>query len=352
MKTFILSLVALGWTVAMQAQNFQVQAVSGGEELSYAYIYLNGRVCGIADQNGAFDISRSKLHIGDTISASYVGARSAFVVYTKELANESGYTLELQPDQVLGSVEVTSKFNIQRFFNKNVRKRIPPDWWSEQAGHADVRFEGLPGTEHIRTDFFYGIIPTKDLKTETHTRTGITDTSSVTRDNRIIVYSSIFHPLWRAADAPYLDENADVNAGIILRYRGEHDGKRHFLIARHVENIENYQLLLIVDKETKEIESAELDMLYGSFSTHLSCKVDFRRQRLSFKDGQNRIAIYPHHIAGTMQFGSAGVTSHFELSDIRLKEYGHREQVAITTERDSYNAPQPVFRREALFVTD
>ena len=88
-KAFILSLVALGWTVALQAQNFQVQAVSGEKKLSYAYIYLNGRVCGIADQDGAFNIPHSKLHIGDTIPASYVGARPAFAVYTKELAGES-----------------------------------------------------------------------------------------------------------------------------------------------------------------------------------------------------------------------------------------------------------------------
>jgi len=73
----------VGWTVALQAQNFQVQAVSGEEKLSYAYIYLNGRVCGIADQDGAFNIPHSKLHIGDTIPASYVGARPAFAVYTK-----------------------------------------------------------------------------------------------------------------------------------------------------------------------------------------------------------------------------------------------------------------------------
>ncbi len=96
-KAFILSLVALGWTVALQAQNFQVQAVSGEEKLSYAYIYLNGRVCGIADQDGAFNIPHSKLHIGDTIPASYVGARPAFAVYTKELAGESECTLECSP---------------------------------------------------------------------------------------------------------------------------------------------------------------------------------------------------------------------------------------------------------------
>ncbi len=33
----------------------------------------------------------------------------------------------MQPDEALDAVEVSSKFNIWRFFNKNVRKRIPPD---------------------------------------------------------------------------------------------------------------------------------------------------------------------------------------------------------------------------------
>ena len=70
---------------------------SGEKKLSYAYIYLNGRVCGIADQDGAFNIPHSKLHIGDTIPASYVGARPAFAVYTKELAGESECTLECSP---------------------------------------------------------------------------------------------------------------------------------------------------------------------------------------------------------------------------------------------------------------
>ena len=33
----------------------------------------------------------------------------------------------MQSDEVLHAVEVSSKFNIWRFFNKNVRKRNPPD---------------------------------------------------------------------------------------------------------------------------------------------------------------------------------------------------------------------------------
>ena len=60
-KAFILSLVALGWTVALQAQNFQVQAVSGEKKLSYAYIYLNGRCAGspIRTARSIFPIANS-----------------------------------------------------------------------------------------------------------------------------------------------------------------------------------------------------------------------------------------------------------------------------------------------------
>lgn len=353
MKRCVLFLSALFCTTLLCAQDFQVSTISDGEKLSYSYIYQNGKTLGAADIDGVIAIPRNRLHIGDTISVSYVGLERAFVVYTEELATQPGCVVELAPNQVLTTVEVTAKFNVLHYFNKYVRKRSVPDWWCEFSGNADITFCPPQREQPIHTRFFYGMIPSRDGNTEAHTRTGVMDQKGINAINRFIIYTTIFHPLWRSADAPFLEEGADMNLGIIVRYQGEYDGKRHFLIARYAEQeMGNYQLLLIVNKETREIESAELELLYTQHMIRLSCKIDYTRQKLSFKNNMRVVAIYPSRIEAEVKFQNTDIVNQVTLSDIRLREYTQSEQIEIQKERDAHMAPIPLIKRPSLFTTD
>ncbi|MDD3107626.1 MAG: hypothetical protein PHV49_00220 [Alistipes sp.] len=348
-KTLLLCLALFGFVWPLRAGDLRLHIVMGEETLGYAYVSLNGKVVGVADAQGTLTLSASQLTLQDTISVSYVGTLPASVVYTEALQASSEYTFQMQPDQILDMAEVTAKFNAWRFFRKSVRKHLIPDWWCEESGIAELSFTHNGRTTYaLHTPFYYGIIPTRDGKSEAHTRTQVTETLPADPQLQTMIYTAIFHSLWRITEALYFEDMAEMNTGVILQYRGEQEGKRHFVLARHVEGVSNYQLLLIVDKQSREVESATLELLYPSFDSRLSCKAQFQVQQLSFKQGESRAAIYPSHIHGEMRFSITESTCNFDLSAIQLREYSQSEKQRIEAERDSHTATQPLFRREAL----
>lgn len=332
---FALTLLCL-LPCVIQAQSFRVTAVSDGEALSYAYVYLNGGMFGVADANGEIDIPRGRLHVGDTISVSYVGMNPAWAIYTEKLSGEPGCMIGMEIREAMDAVEVTSRFNIQRFFNRNVRKHFVPGWWKLLSGPVTVELDNDAGSRTIQTRFFYGAIPDKDGLNEAHIRTGIDAVVGTEQNDSIAVYSSIFHSLWRMIDAPCLLERADMNAGMIVRYRGEREGKRYFLIARYMPtDMDNYQLLLVVDKETREIERAELEMYFVTFGGRLACKADYTRERIFDEGNVRNIYIYPSRLEADMVFRGARIACKVTMPEIGLRAYNFNEQKKLVAERDA-----------------
>ena len=123
MKTIIITLFLLmGCISGSFSQSLKLNIVSNEKEpLAYAYIFINSRLFSSTDSCGKIEIPCSLLKIGDTITASYTGAKDNFYIYNNETSIQKEYSIELVQDILLNEVVVKSVKNSNKLFRKYVK---------------------------------------------------------------------------------------------------------------------------------------------------------------------------------------------------------------------------------------
>ena len=101
------------------AQELKVQVNAGNEPVAYSYIFINKRIIGNADSSGVYILDKNKLHIGDTISASFIG-NIADVLYDNALAASGECVIDLGL-LLLSEVVVTPGADPYKLYRKYVK---------------------------------------------------------------------------------------------------------------------------------------------------------------------------------------------------------------------------------------
>ena len=143
----ILLLSASGTTLA--AQSLSVVVRMNGEPLDKAYVLVNGRQAALTDSLGTARLDVSTLREGDRIGAAYVGAVTAEVPYSVEIARQGVCTIEMTPAFVLDEVVVRSELTGWDIFSKYTR--IPMLFERRHDSKMDFSFTRTRPGEPERT---------------------------------------------------------------------------------------------------------------------------------------------------------------------------------------------------------
>ena len=96
MKGFFLSILAIFTIYNLTAQKLEITVVdSNRETLPFASIYINNILANVTDSEGIAYVTFDKLKYGDTISSTYIGMKSSYIIFDKQIHNESKCTIIL-----------------------------------------------------------------------------------------------------------------------------------------------------------------------------------------------------------------------------------------------------------------
>jgi len=249
----------------LNAQNFQLKVVSENAPLPYAYVYINGRIFCSADSLGIAFIPVSSLKLGDTLSSSFIGADNNFVIYDNDMAIKGMQTIILKENLSLDGVIVLANDKSKEYFRKYVNTRYVPTWFDELRGSFSMELSASGGVEKIQGVVIASSIPKETYSSEKSIL--ISTKSDTVGQSRFLRQRLTVIKL--ARDGVNFSKSVVYNKGIIYKYMGENNGKRVFFITRPLltnepSNSESFQTLLCVDKETKDITSAETYLILNN----------------------------------------------------------------------------------------
>lgn len=126
MRKSLLSLIVLSLSATVSAQNLKVAVRNDeGENLSYAYLYVNKKAVAVTDSLGVGIVPAAKLSVGDTVSVSYVGTEPQQAVYDEAMRRQGVWEVILNEKyRTLTADEVTVRADIEALFRRSL-KRIP-----------------------------------------------------------------------------------------------------------------------------------------------------------------------------------------------------------------------------------
>lgn len=301
MKTIIITLFLLmGCISGSFSQSLKLNIVSKEKEpLAYAYIFINSRLFSSTDSCGKIEIPCSLLTIGDTITASYTGAKDNFYIYNNETSIQKEYSIELVQDILLNEVVVKSVKNSNKLFRKYVKTPYIGNWYDEFNGDMRININySKQQNKNIKGSFKYTLLPSNYKKINKIDEFNIS-TNSDTIGFNFLVKKSV-EMLAIAQYEAVLWKSGYANKGLIALYMGEANNNHVFMITRPAyyemnKNLESSQLLLYVDKKSKNVVSAEILSVYGNGVLRYDLNV-------SFITNDKLNLIYPSKIEGTLTF--------------------------------------------------
>lgn len=121
MQRILLFSILLSVSYSVSAQDFKVSVRLGGDPVALAYVLVNGRAAALSDSTGTALLDRSVLQYGDRLSVSHVGTGSEEIVFTPEVAEAGGCTIQLTANHFMSEVVFSTKVDGWAVFNKYAR---------------------------------------------------------------------------------------------------------------------------------------------------------------------------------------------------------------------------------------
>jgi len=291
MKHYIFLILSISSFLDLRAQSLQVKVVdTKGETLPYAGVYINNNQSSVTDSGGIAYISFNMLNDGDTITSTYIGMKASSIIYNKKLQGLSKCTIVLDNNLVyeLDPVVVKAIANDDwKFFHKNLnapKSLFFKSFIMKGKFKAEVSFSKDSISHNIEGSFeFNNIIPPKTPMSDYHKyyfakMPEITSTEEDTIIKNRIIYA--------------IDQSINLSIQVISRihleysynsknskvsYLGLHDNCHFFRIV-----YSSNQILLSINKDTKEIETAEfypaLKKYSGSLESRLMTSTIYKKQ--------------------------------------------------------------------------
>lgn len=250
---FLVPVFLLSFCSFLHARDLKLKIVSQGEPLGYAYVFLNGKVYAAADSAGVTYIPRTRLQPGDTLSASYVGAKDAFFICREGNIPSDSLVLDLRRDYALDEVVVS--VDPRKLFKKYVRTRWPlyNNQKFEMNFHIETTAKGclrkgkgtLTLAFNTRMDslFRYKCL---NIRAEGDTAGAVNQIAYLLKTS----FAGAFD-----LNNPFREKTA------VIRYLGMEDGKRAFTWV-YQNGKTTVQLLILADKTTKSVDRLTVSFLF------------------------------------------------------------------------------------------
>lgn len=255
--------------------------------IPYAYILINKKPVEISDTLGIARISMSKLSNNDTISVSYLGSSPIWTIYDKSLQETKKHSFIIDESGYRLNEVVVEYQDIEKLFNKSVKKipqinyncnmsadfyasiKVPDQYTRNILGKFEAENEVWSKKFPYRAHGWFHH-PIKLLTSS--------DTTKIGRQlNSHLHY--ILNNINRAIE--FSMPNPPVIVKPQYSYLGEKDDYRVFRIVypKTITSIFPFQILVNVDKDSKEIHSIELetisrsenDKFYNLFNIKFDC---------------------------------------------------------------------------------
>lgn len=298
MKPFITLLLFVCSCFGAFAQSLKLNIISKEKEpLAYAYVFINHNFFSSADSCGKVEIPTSLLNIGDTITASYTGAKDNIYIYDNEKSLNKEQTIELTQSILLSELIVKPTRITNKLFNRYVKKPEIGNYLDEFHGDMTIIISNSNlFNKIIQGTFKYTLFPYEyrvKNKIEEYDIYTKCDTSGVST-----IIKRCLGMVIEGQSGVILNKRHYATKGMIAQYIGEDDHRRVFMITRPSfynlnKNLDSFQTLIYVDKKSKRVVSSEVLSIYGNGFMRYDIKISY-----AFNKKQN--VIYPTKIQGTL----------------------------------------------------
>lgn len=254
-----------------RGQSFEITVLNkNSQPMPYAYILVNNKPVEVSDTMGIAIIPLNKLAINDTISVSYLGASPAWIIYDGSLKENKKHSFHLDESGYnLNEVVVTYQ-DIEKQFRKSIKSVPVLNYNCKMTAKFDASLKFDPNLNNIDKKFysFSGTIEAvNDLSFKQRywnwfdPPVKFNTNSDTTRMSRSLNYhthralNDCNISLWR------FQNEKKYKGKPIYSYLGEKDNNKVFRISYPKTWFAGfyYQILFYVDKDSKYINSVEID---------------------------------------------------------------------------------------------
>lgn len=345
MQRILLFSILLSVSYSVSAQDFKVSVRLGGDPVALAYVLVNGRAAALSDSTGTALLDRSVLQYGDRLSVSHVGTGSEEIVFTPEVAEAGGCTIQLTANHFMSEVVFSTKVDGWAVFNKYAR--VPMVYEKRHDTKLNFVFTaGVPG-EADRTVSGKILMNRNNSNLsrwnyEQFAQNLIVDTRDDTTALREQLLTDLFFTLQVANGAIYrlgVSEFRDPDSyqarsldGRILfsfQSQGVDGGERIFLVTNKAYEFGSsrpLRYLFRVDNRNKRIVSSESEHVLpqSRFNQRTSATYDLYRLRWLKPETAELESVNPE----------SGISYRLSLSDIGYNNLTRREKRQLYPKED------------------
>ena len=289
-KYFLLIITVLLWHGMALAKNIEITVLNkNSQPMPYAFILVNGKALATSDTLGVAIITTSKLIDKDTISISYLGTSSQWILYDDSLKKSGKYCFYIEESSFMLNELLVILQDPEKLFRKSTKLIRQLNYNCLMYANFDANFKEVD-------------------KTVYHAAGSLEAANEVWSKNFSYRAHGWFHlPLKFATDSDTLKTGRRLNFNIHLAlnyinsvletchtksygkykphysYLGEKDNYKIFRISYPETYIGySYQIILYVDKDTKYIRSLEFeavntilnrDIYINKFSINCDCEL-------------------------------------------------------------------------------
>lgn len=263
----ILSFILQGF---VSAQNINITIRNKKlEAVPYAYILVNWKPVTVSDTLGKAIIPISRLNLKDTISVSYLGAQSKWILFDDSLKlkrnyqfylTESGYTL---PEVVINYID------IEKLFRKSIKSYPTLNYDSKMSAKFDFKItfdkKIIPNSSSYEKPISGTLVANNIIKYEPKLFMWFNppinfitenDTNNLYRWMSVTAHRALMF----ANFSIYSWQHNYTRAKPLFGYLGEKDNYNVFRITYPKSLIQNFyfQIILYIDKEFKYLKHVEV----------------------------------------------------------------------------------------------
>jgi hypothetical protein len=253
------SVFTAGSAGAQTPQSFRVEVRADGEAVGYAYVIVNDAVMAMTDAEGAATLPATRLKAGDTLSARFVGMQSVPLVWD---GTGAVIRLELIPN-VIENVVVTARGRdrSRQMFRRNVTRVPTHGWYTGFEGDYRMSYGGTrPWNSEGK--YIRNHVPGEDANLRKINVFSLQPTAEKGAVLAWQIQRNVLLVCGIAERAVQLDNSEGASRGMVIRYRGEVDGQREFLVIKpYFDSFsgsdDSFQTLIRVNPTSGIVTSAE-----------------------------------------------------------------------------------------------
>lgn len=330
-KYFLLIIIVLLWHGMALAQNIEITVLNkNSQPMPYAFILVNGKALATSDTLGVAIIPTSKLIDKDTISISYLGTYSQWILYDDSLKKSGKYCFYIEESAYMLDELVVTLQDPEKLFRKNTKIIRQLNYNCIMDAKFDAKFQDT--TQKV--NYVTGSLEAANevwSKNFTYRSRGwfhrplkfITDSDTI-KTGRLLNYNTHI-ALHFIINVLEICRHGHESYGIYkphYSYLGVKDNYKVFRISYPETYIGySYQIILYVDKTTKYIHSIDFEavntdrnknMMINKFSISCDCEI------FTHKKPMMNTVMIPINIHYNAQMAN-GSQVDIKLSDISIK---------------------------------